>query len=203
MNLADETSFRSAFGTFWLVNFFVRIYFQAKAQNPQKSFTRHEKQARLSFQILAIAYLVMIIYPLSDLLDFAHVDLPSTIRWAVGGPALLFYLFLFGWAHIALGRHWSGLPEIHEDHILVTAGPYRLMRHPMYSAFFLSGIGFFLLSANWFVAAVYLLAVAYMYFNRVAAEEGMMIERFGDPYKEYMIRTGRVLPRLPVRRSHS
>lgn len=196
MNPVDESPFRIAFGLIWLLSFALRVYFQSKARGAQNSFTRHERRARLGFRLLALAYLLMLVYCFSPWFDFAHIGIPRWIRWILGGSTLALYLTLFAWAHRALGKSWSGLLEIHQDHALVTNGPYRLVRHPMYSAFFLSGIGFFLLSANWCIAAIYMPALAFMCWDRVSSEEEMMIERFGDLYKEYTTRTGRLLPRL-------
>ncbi len=79
---------------------------------------------------------------------------------------------------------------------LVTNGPYRFIRHPMYAAIFLIGIGISLHSANWIVALAYLLPVTGMYLFRISDEEEMMIEQFGDEYREYMRRTGRLVPKL-------
>jgi protein-S-isoprenylcysteine O-methyltransferase Ste14 len=114
----------------------------------------------------------------------------------LGGGILLVYLSLFSWTHHELGKNWTGLLEIYKDHDLVVTVPYRLVRHPMYSAFFLSGIGVLFLSANWLISGLYLLAVSAMYYDRVLPEEAMMTERFGDAYREYMCRTGRLFPGL-------
>jgi len=194
MNLTDESSFRLVFALFWLLNTLVRIYFQSKAQKARLSFASHERQARLGFRLLAIAYLLLIVYPLSPWFDFGHVDVTPLVRWTIGGPAMFLYLALFAWTHRVLGKNWSGVLEIHQDHLLITTGPYRFVRHPMYTAFFLSAVGFAFLSSNWLIAVVYTAAVSYMYLTRVSAEEEMMVARFGDTYKEYMNRTGRLVP---------
>jgi len=196
LDLSGESSFRLVFGLFWFLNLALRIYFQAKARGAKKSVSRHERRAKLGFRLLAVSYVLMLVYCLSPWFDFAHFSLPGWMRWLFGGTTLMLYLVLFAWAHIALGRHWSGLLEIHQDHVLVTHGPYRYIRHPMYCAFFLMGIGSLLLSANWFISGLYLLAATSLYFDRLAPEEEMMIERFGDSYRDYMKRTGRLVPRF-------
>jgi protein-S-isoprenylcysteine O-methyltransferase Ste14 len=181
-----------------LVNFVVRIYFQAKSRGGQRAFVRNQMAAVLGFRILAIVYLLLLIYPLTSWSDFAHVGLPTWVRWTFGVILLVLYLGLFSWSHIALGRHWSGILEIHKDHELVKSGPYRLVRHPMYSTFFLWSFGIAVLSSNWLIFLVYTVAVIFMYLCRVSSEEEMMVEKFGDAYKEYMIQTGRLLPRFRV-----
>lgn len=83
---------------------------------------------------------------------------------------------------------------------MVENGPYRHVRHPMCSSFFIIGGGFFLLSSNWLVGVIYLVPLLVMYLVRVSPEEKMMIDRFGEPYRQYMKRTGRLLPRFRVER---
>jgi len=196
MDQSTEAPFRLAFAVFWGVNFLVRIYFQAGARGGQRAYVRNERGAALGFRVLAVVYMLLLAYPLTGWYDFARAGLPAWVRWTCGVTLLTLYLVLFSWSHVALGRHWSGIVEIHQDHELVRSGPYRLVRHPMYSAFFLSAIGLGVLSSNWFLFLAYAAAVAFMYSRRVASEEEMMVERFGDGYKEYCSKTGRLLPRL-------
>ena len=99
-----------------------------------------------------------------------------------------------------VGESASGgkILELYEQHELVTEGPYRFVRHPMYTSVYLKGIGILLLSANWIAGGGYLAAVTWMYASRVRDEEQMMVERFGEEYRNYMSRTSRLVP-LPRR----
>lgn len=83
---------------------------------------------------------------------------------------------------------------------MVENGPYRHVLHPMYSAYFIIGCGFLLLSSNWLVGVISPVLLLVMYLMRVSPEEKTMIERFGEPYRQYMKRTGRFLPRFRVER---
>ena len=195
MESSSEFPFRLAFGIFWILNTIVRYYFQGKARGQEKSFSRHERREQVSFNLFLFSYLFSLVYVFSSMLDFAQLPVREWIRWMFGGGALIFYLLFFSWTHYELGRNWSGRLEIYKEHHLVTDGPYRHIRHPMYSAFFLSAIGVGFLSANWLVSALYLGTLTWMYVRRVASEEEMMIERFDDQYREYMISTGRLMPR--------
>jgi protein-S-isoprenylcysteine O-methyltransferase Ste14 len=78
----------------------------------------------------------------------------------------------------------------------MTEGPYRWMRHPMYTALFLLGVGFLLLTSNWAVGVPLIIALPILVAVRVGNEEALMIEQFGDEYRAYMQQTGRFLPRL-------
>jgi protein-S-isoprenylcysteine O-methyltransferase Ste14 len=103
-------------------------------------------------------------------------------------------LVMFQMTHRALGRNWSISLDVREGHRLVTDGVYRRVRHPMYSAFWLWAIAQALLLPNWVGGFAGLVGFGTLFFGRVAREEQMMLETFGDSYRAYMARTGRVFP---------
>ena len=76
----------------------------------------------------------------------------------------------------------------------MTEGIYRRVRHPMYSAFWLWAIAQALLLSNWIAGFAGLAGFGILFFGRVAREERMMLETFGDSYRAYMARTGQGLP---------
>jgi protein-S-isoprenylcysteine O-methyltransferase Ste14 len=196
MNSKSEIFFRIAFGILWIVYFVVRIYFQRKVKGSNREYVLvNEKKEKLFFSMFAVAYLVLPIYFLTSWVDFAHLPMPIWARWT-GCFVTCAGIGLFGWAHQALGKNWTAVLALSEKHVLVTSGPYHYVRHPMYTAFFIIGIGFFLLSTNWLVGIIYLGTLSLMYMVRISAEEKMMLDRFGDDYRQYMKKTGRILPRL-------
>jgi protein-S-isoprenylcysteine O-methyltransferase Ste14 len=103
-------------------------------------------------------------------------------------------LVMFQLTHRALGRNWSISLDVREDHQLITNGIYRKIRHPMYSAFWLWAVAQALLLPNWVAGFAGLIGFGTLFFGRVAREERMMLETFGDGYRDYMARTGRVIP---------
>ena len=105
-------------------------------------------------------------------------------------------LVMFHLTHRALGRNWSISLDVRDDHQLVTDGIYRRVRHPMYSAFWLWAIAQALLLPNWVAGFSGLVGFGILFFGRVAREERMMLETFGDSYRAYMARTGRVFPSI-------
>jgi protein-S-isoprenylcysteine O-methyltransferase Ste14 len=124
---------------------------------------------------------------------FAALPFATWLRWAgvglaVGGFGLL------QWAHTALGRNWSDTPRMLEGQSLVTGGPYRWVRHPIYTAFLLILSAPLLLSANWLVGLPWIAATALEVAGRVRFEEALMAERFGDDFRAYSAHTGRLLP---------
>jgi protein-S-isoprenylcysteine O-methyltransferase Ste14 len=103
-------------------------------------------------------------------------------------------LLMFQLTHRALGRNWSISLDVREGHQLVTDGIYRKVRHPMYTAFWLWAVAQALLLPNWVAGFSGIVGFGILFFGRVAREEQMMLETFGDRYREYMARTHRVIP---------
>jgi protein-S-isoprenylcysteine O-methyltransferase Ste14 len=85
---------------------------------------------------------------------------------------------------------------VRENHQLITAGVYRHVRHPMYTAFWLWAVAQALLLPNWIAGLAGIVGFGTLFFGRVAREERMMLESFGDEYRTYMERTSRIIPRV-------
>jgi protein-S-isoprenylcysteine O-methyltransferase Ste14 len=103
-------------------------------------------------------------------------------------------LVMFRLTHKALGRNWSVTLEVRENHKLISEGVYRHLRHPMYTAFWLWAVAQALLLPNWFAGCAGLVGFGTLFFGRVGKEEALMLESFGDTYRQYMSRTCRVIP---------
>jgi protein-S-isoprenylcysteine O-methyltransferase Ste14 len=113
---------------------------------------------------------------------------------ALGAVVYATAMWLFRRSHKDLGRNWSISLEIRDQHRLVSNGIYRLIRHPMYTAFWLMGLGQALLLPNWVAGGTGLVGFGVLYFLRIDHEERMMIQTFGDEYRSYMTRTKRIIP---------
>jgi protein-S-isoprenylcysteine O-methyltransferase Ste14 len=103
-------------------------------------------------------------------------------------------LLMFQLTHRALGRNWSVSLDVREGHQLVTDGIYRKVRHPMYTAFWLWAVAQALLLPNWVAGFSGIVGFGILFFGRVAREEQMMLETFGERYRAYMARTHRIIP---------
>jgi protein-S-isoprenylcysteine O-methyltransferase Ste14 len=125
---------------------------------------------------------------------WSQVPLPAPARWTGLGLGILADLVAY-WVFSNLGDNVSPTVATRRQHNLVTTGPYRWVRHPLYSMGMLAYLSFSLLAANWFLA---ILAVAvFIVLNfRLPQEEAALAERFGDEYRQYMLRTGRFLPKF-------
>ena len=125
---------------------------------------------------------------------WSAVALPQWLRWTgialmIAGGALLV------WTFRSLGRNLTDTVVTRREHTLVTHGPYRWIRHPLYTSAGLVTVGLSLAAANWFLLLAGGLAVALLVI-RTRTEERNLEARFGDAYRGYMKRTGRFLPRM-------
>ena len=93
-----------------------------------------------------------------------------------------------------MGRNFAPTLEMKPDHRLVTSGPYRLVRHPMYAAFLLMLSGAGVLANNWFMELTGILLITCIMLVRIPAEEVLLANRFGGEYTTYRKRTPAVIP---------
>ena len=149
----------------------------------------------LLFLLLLGMFILPLIYSASTWLDFANYSLPSWAGW-VGVVVMIGAILVFWRAHADLGLNWSPSLEIREKHELITHGIYGVIRHPMYASQWLWVIAQALLLQNWLAGVVNLIIFIPFYFMRVKAEETLMFDSFGEQYREYMKKTGAVLPKI-------
>ena len=102
---------------------------------------------------------------------------------------------LLVWASVLLGRLMNHEAAVRADHALIERGPYRFVRHPVYSAYLALLLGSGVASLNvclWLLWPVSLLGILI----QAASEERLLGERFGQEYERYVRRTGRLVPRF-------
>ncbi len=115
---------------------------------------------------------------------------------------LLFFvgLVLIGAAYRAIGQLNRARIEVLDKQKLVTRGPYSRIRHPVYTAAILMVLATTLLFLH-AVLVVGLLAMVAIAYRKSLLEEGLLSSEkgFGNDYRNYMLKTGRFLPRLRTR----
>jgi protein-S-isoprenylcysteine O-methyltransferase Ste14 len=143
------------------------------------------------FSLLLVALILHFCFRGGRLRAFAF-PAPRWLRW-VGLALGVTSVGLFAWTHAVLGRFWSTALQLRAGHALITAGPYARIRHPMYTAIlgWLTSLGLVAASG---VPLVFAALGALNFMLRIPPEEKMMLQRFGDEYRAYMKRTGRLLP---------
>ncbi|MBI3041772.1 MAG: isoprenylcysteine carboxylmethyltransferase family protein [Betaproteobacteria bacterium] len=108
-------------------------------------------------------------------------------------PLFAVGLWLFWYSHRTIGSYWSIQIEIKKEHRLVMCGPYRYIRHPLYTALFFGYLGTLLALQSWTLTAGFPAFVAsYLLFAK--EEENVMERGFGETYRAYRRQTGMFLP---------
>lgn len=184
-----------------LIVFFAmhRGYYVARHSKPQSDTLKERENGLVSnlAGLLSLVGFVAIIAHTArpDWIAWADMPLPNWLRWMGIAIALLGFSLL-QWAQNTLGKNWSDTPRMMKEQHLVMSGPYQFVRHPIYTAFFLILGSTLLISANWLVGLAWIGMTVLEIASRIGFEEDLMIEYFGDDYREYMKKTGRLLPKM-------
>ena len=127
-------------------------------------------------------------------MDWSALALPEAARWA--GVAIgLAVLPVLYWVLRSIGRNISETVLTKWDHALVTHGPYRWVRHPMYVVLFLYLLSILLVTSNLLIGGFLLGSFLFTIGTRVAKEEAILEGAYGEEYRTYKSRTGRFWPR--------
>jgi protein-S-isoprenylcysteine O-methyltransferase Ste14 len=119
--------------------------------------------------------------------------LPSI--WATGVLLTIAGLGLAFWARYHLGRYWSGQITLKENHTLVCTGPYKYLRHPIYSGILLAVVGTGL-TIGLYRALLGVLLVSLGLWWKARQEDAWLAQAFGEQFEQQRRRTGRLLPRF-------
>jgi protein-S-isoprenylcysteine O-methyltransferase Ste14 len=130
-----------------------------------------------------------------DWMTWASLDMPQTLRWLGLGLGVLTVPAVH-WVLRTLGRNVTETVLTKERHELVTGGPYRWIRHPLYTTGLTLFLALGLMAGSWFVLLATVLAFALLRALVIPREEQGLLAKFGDRYQAYMLRTGRLMPRV-------
>jgi len=182
--MTPEIVFRILMILAFIAMFAIRIYFQSKVLHEKRDIKIQEN--KLSLVAGSIAALTTLVFGAEYIFfqgtfRFTYLlDFPEWLRW-LGVIILVAGISLLGLAHYHLGKSFHSLIVSKDKHQLVTSGPYRWIRHPIYSAYLMNYLGGGLLASI---------------INRIPREEALMQEEFGQDYIDLEKKTGRLLPSL-------
>jgi len=177
-----------------LVYVAIRGVYEERAKRVETSVKRLDGLERALLCLAFVGCLILpVVYFATNWLAFADYRLPAFVPW-IGTLVMIAALWLFWRSHVDLGRNWSKTLELRKEHQLVRHAVYRSIRHPMYAAILLFGLGQGMLLNNWLAGWSGIAAFAVLYLVRTPREERLMLEQFGDEYREYMRKTGRLFP---------
>jgi len=122
-----------------------------------------------------------------------EIAIPDALRWL--GVVLTVLGIAFSlWAMVTLGRHYDLVLEVHEGHELIRRGPYRLVRHPVYTGLGLHFAGVCLATGNVLLIIGTLLVTYPAFYLRARAEERLLRDQFGAQYEKYVREVPMLVP---------
>lgn len=140
-----------------------------------------------------LPYLVPIPYAVIALRPGPELPVSDALRWAGLGLVLL-GIALSMWAALTLGRHFDMEVELHAGHEVVRAGPYAVVRHPVYSGLALHLLGATLATGNLLLLAGTLLGALPAFYARAKVEERLLRRELGRAYEDYAREVGMLVP---------
>lgn len=192
----NEAIFKILFVVLWVIYILIRSPFDKQYKQVEKIKSFHSAIEKSLLVLMSLGLLIVpLIWVFTTVLNDFKMEFPVWLR-IVGIVVSVVSLFYFRWIHKTLGTNWSPTLEIRKGHELIKTGPYRTVRHPMYTQIWIWTIAQVLIVSNLFAGFSGIIVCAIFYFIRVPKEEQMMIEVFGDEYLKYIEQTGRVFPKL-------
>lgn len=120
--------------------------------------------------------------------------LPATRPVFFTGTALVVAGMAFSiWARAYLGRNWSGVVTLKTDHELIRSGPYRFVRHPIYTGLLVAIAGSAMVRGEWRGVVAIAIAIAALW-RKLRLEERWLGETFGDEYAKYRAEVSALIP---------
>ena len=198
----NENIFRISAALILIIGIGISSYYRLKADKETGEKIARKVDGSVMMNIIKFLGLILWLSPFVYLANpqwmaWSKIGLPEWVRWfgifiAIVNDVLLYWLFS------SIGSGISPTSATRREHKLSTSGPYRWVRHPLYTAGTILFLSFGMMADNWFIAALGMLAFIAMA-KRTPQEEANLIEKFGDEYREYMKHTGRFLPKLGSR----
>jgi protein-S-isoprenylcysteine O-methyltransferase len=170
---------------FWLI---VIVYLTVTAAGAKQD-TKPHWSSSLAVMFAMIAAFVLPHVPIFSFVNFAPVN---PFISSIGTIICLAGWIFFVWARQSLGKNWSGNVSAKKDHELVTSGPYRYIRHSMYTGGLIACIGSAIVVGGPFIFFLAFLTPIFIW--RTGAEDKLMTRQFPNEYPDYMKRTKALIP---------
>jgi protein-S-isoprenylcysteine O-methyltransferase Ste14 len=173
------------------------VYWAISAANVKRAVRHESNWSRASYIIPIVIASILLAVPRLPGRGFLFWRfLPAGIDAYWPGVTLIVAGLAFTvWARRRLGRNWSGTVQVKQNHQLIRDGPYRFVRHPIYTGLIVAFLGSALVIGDWFALLAVLIAFG-SFWRKLMLEERFMWETFGSVYEEYRARTAALIPFL-------
>jgi protein-S-isoprenylcysteine O-methyltransferase Ste14 len=191
-------SSRSSYAAIFWGTFLLWIILELIASRTKRSDDRSHAHDRGSYGLIVALLFVGLTLDFTLSARLPQAAILWTRNWVFfSGIGLMLAGVAFRWwAIAALGKFFTFDVAIQSSQKVVDSGPYRYIRHPSYTGALMTQVGIGLALGNWagLLALMVCMAIAYSY--RISVEERALLAALGEPYKQYMQRTRRIIPFL-------
>lgn len=174
------------FGLYWLVS----------ALKLKKTKQRETWSQRLRYVLPLVAASYFLVRPEAryEWLGARFVPASAAVEW-IGVVLTAAGVAVALWARWHLGANWSGVVTLKEGHELIRTGPYRTMRHPIYTGILLGLLGTAVAMGE--VRGLLAVAITWLSFYwKARREESLLTQEFGEKFAAHAKRTGMFLPKI-------
>jgi protein-S-isoprenylcysteine O-methyltransferase Ste14 len=197
--MEEELIFRLLFIAVFALMLSLSAYYRSLARKSGDVIYRRQEGALALILRVALALplaLAILLYAfLPGWMEWSTMRLPGWSRWLGAGLGVV-GLPLLWWVFTNIGSNISETVLTKQEHKLVTDGPYRWVRHPLYSAALLEILALSLMAGNWLMALLWLIGVLVFRLIIIPIEETKLIAAFDGEYERYRARTGALTPRF-------
>ena len=197
----EQQLFRWLFIVIFVSTISISAYFRRQARQSGEVIPRAQEGWLIllaRFLFAAPFYLSIFAYMIDpNWMAWSMLSLPLWLR-GLGAVTGLATVPLIYWVMISIGKNISETFLTKENHALITHGPYRWVRHPLYAFATVGFVSLSIVAANWFILAMAFLLIVMMAIFVIPKEESQLVLKFGNQYRDYQRRTGKLIPRLRV-----
>ena len=175
----------------WILFF---AYWLISALGNRSPFKR--RPSRISFLTYSAVPVIVGVFLAGKFAPWILVNrfLPDDIFLAIAGLLITIGGLGFAvWARRNLGKNWSGLPAIHENHTITRTGPYGIVRHPIYTGILVGELGT-TLAMGYLSGVLFFFAILAVFLVKIRFEETFLLEEFGEEYARYMREVKALIP---------
>jgi protein-S-isoprenylcysteine O-methyltransferase Ste14 len=178
----------------WALFFIVWI---AASISTKRAIYRESSARRARYSLLLVAAYFLLLNPngLPHPFDRRLFPCTDTVAWVCAMSCLAGLIFCV-WARATLGRNWSGRVTLKENHELIERGPYRIVRHPIYTGLLVMYLATAILLGRMGALIFGVPLVFASFWIKLRDEEEIMLKQFPDQYAAYQQRTARIIPFL-------
>ena len=175
----------------WIV--FITVWLVA-AIATKRAIYRETRAQRLRYWVLFVIACFLLIYGRELPYPLNAGIVPRATQIACVAASLCVAGLAFAlWARVTLGRNWSGVVTLKEGHELVQRGPYRFVRHPIYTGMLIMSFATALVESR-LAGFVGVLVMFASFWIKLDIEERLMLQRFPERYAAYKQRVKRIIP---------